>query len=114
MLQPDKELWDKVGFNSKYEYVAITEEVAKIIKRKYTNKYGEAILLCHWYQDKPTDEKTLILHYVRYDYGHLMRAEGGICSSLHPGETQDQLMIRLAKEIRNIWPYTASKKSRRK
>lgn len=110
MTQPDKELWDKVGFNSKYEYIPIPISVAKIIKRKYKTKYGDAILLCHWYQDKPTDERVVILHYVRYDCGTLTRAEGGFCSSLAQGETLQDLLITLAEQIRDTWPQTAIKK----
>ena len=34
MMNPDKELWDKVGFSDKYEYIPIPVAVAKILKRK--------------------------------------------------------------------------------
>ena len=114
MMNPDKELWDKVGFNDKYEYIPISVAIAKILKRKVKDEYGEKILLCHWYQNKPTDEKSILLHYVRWDGYHLYRADAGYASSLLPDETLEETLLKIAKEIAETWPECAVKKRTKK
>lgn len=113
MIHPDKELWDKVPFDEKYEYIPIPTAVAKILKRKVKDKYGEKILLCHWYQDKPTDEKSIIMHYVRWDGYHLYRANVGYSFSIFPRRTLNESLLKIAQEIAKTWPEYAVKKRKK-
>jgi hypothetical protein len=65
MIKPDKELWDKVGFNTeKYEYVSLPSEVSKIIKRKK----GNNVLLSYYYYDNDKDEKVMMLRELLLDW----------------------------------------------
>ena len=114
MMNPDKELWDKVGFSDKYEYIPIPVAVAKILKRKVKDGYGEKILLCHWYQDKPTDEKCVIMHYVKWDGYNINRANGGYCFNPLPGEKLNESLVRVAKSIAQDCPEYAVKKRTKK
>ena len=101
MIKPDKELWDKVGFNTeKYEYVSLPSEVSKILKRKK----GNDVLLSYYYYDK--DEKVMMLHYTSYD-GRCLCAKGGYCS--HQIDNPNQWRI-MAESIAQDWPQYAIKK----
>lgn len=103
MIHPDKELWDKVGFNSeKYEYVKLPACVTKWLKRKVDND----ILLSYYYYNSDNGEKTMMLHYVSYDCG-LLHSKAGYCSGQIDNPKQWELM---ARDIAESWPQYAVKK----
>ena len=106
MIKPDKELWDKVGFNSeKYEYVPLPSEVTKILKRKK----GDDVLLSYYYYNK--GEKSMMLHYVSYD-GYNLHAKAGYSSGQIDVPNHWQAM---AKDIAQSWPeYAIKKRDKRK
>jgi len=106
MIHPDRELWDKVGFNSeKYEYVKLPACVTKWLKRKVDND----ILLSYYYYDN-NKGKTMMLHYVSYDCG-VLHPKGGYCSGQIDNPNQWESM---AQDIAVTWPRYAVKKRNKK
>ena len=105
MVRPDREIWDKLPKNDKYEFIPIPTEVAKILVRKK----GDKVLLAHFVKEK--GNKTILLHYVQ-DEGSYLSQHGGYCTSSYTDVKT--ALIQLAKSIALDWPQYAVKHKKKK
>ena len=118
MVHPDKEIWDKMKLNpERYEYVPIPTAVWRIIKPKR----GDQVLVCHYVhkddggRSLDTDtERTLLLHYVKYD-GYTAWQGAGYCFThfIKEEKLKDKI-LQVAQEIANDWPEFAVKHRKKK
>ena len=99
MVRPDRELWEKLPKNDKYEFIPIPTAVAKILVRKK----GDKVLLAHWVREK--GKETILLHYVRDEGGYLSQ-HGGYCMSDIRQDVKT-VLVQLAESIAREWPEYA-------
>ena len=110
MINPDKIMWDKLGFNpEKYEYVKLPTCVAKILKRKK----GEHVLLSYILHIDGRD--VMMLNYVTFDGMVAVNKAGYACSldTVPKGTKKKDIWVRLAEDIAMSWPFYAVKKRKK-
>lgn len=118
MEHPDKIIWDKMKLNpERYEYVPIPTAVWRIIKPKV----GDKVLVCHYVhkddggRSLDTDtERTLLLHYVKYDGYTAWQGGGYSFSHFIKEEKLKDKILQVARSIAEDWPEYAVKHRKKK